>query len=39
MTAEASYSKRQDARGWQDNQRIVSDAVRAGSGQPVLYRA
>lgn len=28
MTAEASYSKRQDAKGWQDNQRIVTDAVR-----------
>lgn len=28
VTAEASYSPRQDSRGWRDNQRLVAEAVR-----------
>lgn len=28
MTAEASYSPKRDRQGWQDNQRLIADAVR-----------
>ncbi len=31
VTAEASYSRRQDDNGWADNQRLIADAVRSAA--------
>ncbi|MFJ6321765.1 MULTISPECIES: glycosyltransferase family 4 protein [unclassified Rhizobium] len=31
VTAEASYSRRQDDNGWADNQRLIADAVRSAT--------